>query len=136
MKNIETKIEYAKKFYKEKKELLINNQTSYIKIYFNLCFKYNMNIYEECESCFGKVDILKMIVKETPGGNCIIVLNVQNIINTWKMGLKGYVKFMQQTQRNVSIYIYIYIYIYIEYYSYGEYSLHMNIPESLTYAFS
>lgn len=33
----------------------------------------NSNIihYEECEDCWKKVDIMKMIVKETSDGNCI-----------------------------------------------------------------
>jgi hypothetical protein len=30
-----------------------------------------MNSYEECESCFEKVDIFEMTVKGTPDGNCI-----------------------------------------------------------------
>jgi len=27
--------------------------------------------YEECQDCYGKVNMMEMIVKETPDGNCI-----------------------------------------------------------------
>lgn len=31
----------------------------------------NKEVYEECESCFNKVNIMNMIVKGTEDGNCI-----------------------------------------------------------------
>ena len=29
------------------------------------------DIFETCEDCYNQVSIMKMIVKETPDGNCI-----------------------------------------------------------------
>jgi hypothetical protein len=46
------------------------------------------DIFETCEDCYGPVNIIEFIVKDTPDGNCIIALTVSIVISVWTVRWK------------------------------------------------